>query len=228
MNTTKKNKALPLIVVAIVSLAVGAGAFTLLQKPGDTSAAQNVEKNALAQLQESLQTSLALPSDFRTVQEFQLTDANSDVITQSVFEDKWSLVFFGFTQCPDICPITLQVMKEVVEKVEAQGQAEPQVVFVSVDPARDTAELMKQYIAYFDESFIGITGDVNDVHELTSSLGIVASFTANDTDPDAYGVDHTASLLLIDPQRRVRAKVTPPHEAQKIVDDYLLLTAFPS
>ncbi|MFK8081789.1 MAG: SCO family protein [Granulosicoccus sp.] len=226
------GKMLPLMVIAITALVLGAATFGLLSgkssEQTDVSTQSDGSKDQqLAALQEELLTSLALPTDFRTVQQFELLDVNGQTITQRVFEDTWSLVFFGFTHCPDVCPITLQVMKDVVTKLEEQQQAPPQIVFVSIDPVRDTAESMKKYIAYFDETFVGITGEVNKVHKLSSSLGIVASFTANETDPDNYGVDHTASLLLVDPQRRVRAKVTPPHEAEKIIADYLTMIAAP-
>jgi len=179
-------------------------------------------------VQDKLVTSLALPKDFRSVQEFELLGVDGQSVTQELFDNQWSLVFFGFTHCPDVCPITLETMKTVVSDLEAQDITPPQVVFVSIDPARDTPDIMKNYVSYFDERFVGITGDVNDVHEFTSSLGIVASFTANEDDPENYGVDHTASLLLIDPQGRVRAKVSPPHETANIVADFIVLTNAPS
>lgn len=230
---THSGKGLPLILVALAALATGIITFSVLSDdPSDSQSgdaqSSNVDDAALAALQENLQTSLALPTDFRTIKAFELQDVEGQPITQDVFDDTWSLVFFGFTHCPDVCPITLHVMKDVVTKLEEQQQTPPQIVFVSVDPVRDTAEIMKEYIGYFDEEFVGITGDVNQVHSLTSSLGIVASFTANADDPENYGVDHTASLLLVDPQRRVRAKVTPPHDASKIIADFLTMTAAPS
>lgn len=223
----------PLLLVAVAAMAIGAVTFNLLSGNPATSdqgelQSTNADNIALAALQDNLQTSLALPTDFRTIQDFELQNVNAQPITQEVFDDKWSLVFFGFTHCPDVCPITLQIMKEVVAKVEEQGKEPPQIVFVSIDPARDTADIMKKYIGYFSDDFIGITGDVNKIHELSSSLGIVASFTANETEPENYGVDHTASLLLVDPQRRLRAKVTPPHEAEKISADYLTMISAPS
>lgn len=232
-RNVQTGKAMPVLIVGLLSVALGLGAFALMSddsadSPGAQSESSNSNNEQLAALQESLETSLALPTDFRTVQAFELEDANGQSITQEVFEDQWSLVFFGFTHCPDVCPVTLQVMKEVVADLEEQQQESPQIVFVSIDPVRDTAEVLKKYIGYFDEDFTGITGELNSVHELSSSLGIVASFTANADDPDNYGVDHTASLLLVDPQRRVRAKITPPHEADTIVSDFLKLTAAPS
>lgn len=232
-GVTQTGKVVPLLLVAIAAMVVGAVTFNMLSDDSDTGGqgtqqSSNADNSALAALQENLQTSLALPTDFRTVQEFELMNANAQPVTQDVFNDKWSLVFFGFTHCPDVCPITLQVMKDVAIKVEEQGQEPPQIVFVSIDPVRDTAEILKEYIGYFSDEFVGITGEINKIHELTSSLGIVATFTANEADPDNYGVDHTASLLLIDPKRRVRAKVTPPHEAEKIIADYLTMIAAPS
>lgn len=228
-HAAQRGKTLVLILIALVAL--GAGIFAsgkLRQAPAPDVADAQLQEEQLATLQESLNSSLALPLDFKQIPDFSLQNANGDPLDQRVFDDKWSLVFFGYTHCPDVCPITLHVMKGVVASLEEQNMTPPQIVFVTVDPVRDTPDVMKQYVGYFDESFIGITGELNKVHALTSSLGIVASFTANDSDPDNYIVDHTASLLLIDPQKRVRAKVTPPHEADTIVADYLAIVGAPS
>ncbi len=222
----QSGKALPMIILALVALAAGAFASQAFRNSSETTTDKQAQQ--LAAVQETLKTSQILPLDFKQVQDFELLDVNGNAIDQSVFDDKWSIVFFGYTHCPDICPITLQVMKGVLAKIEEQNTAAPQIVFVSVDPVRDTSEIMKSYIAYFDESFVGITGDLKSVHTLTASLGIVTSFTANDTDPNNYLVDHTASLLLIDPQKRVRAKITPPHEADIIAGDFLAIVDAPS
>ncbi|ASJ75243.1 SCO family protein [Granulosicoccus antarcticus] len=229
MLKRQSGKALPFLLIGAVALAAGIFVFSQTQSDGDTgNAVSSGDSEQLVALQETLKTSLALPLDFRTVPEFELQDVNGEPITQAALEDKWSLMFFGFTHCPDVCPITLQLMKTVVSQLEEQGKEAPQIVFVSVDPVRDTSEVMKEYIAYFDESFIGITGDLNKVHEMTSSLGIVASFTVDKDDSAEYTVDHTASLLLIDPQRRLRAKVSPPLDVQNIISDYLAITSAPS
>lgn len=224
------NKKLPLIVISVFALAMGL--FVALQTNDNrvnsaSAVSSENESAALRNLQDKLQTSLALPLDFRTVPDFNLLDVNAQPITEAVFDGHWSIVFFGYTHCPDVCPITLQVMKNVNLALAEQNQKPVQVVFVSVDPVRDTSDVMKNYISYFNEDFIGITGDLNAVHALTSSLGIVASFTANKDDPENYIVDHTASLLLIDPQKRLRAKISPPHETDSIVADYLTVMAAP-
>lgn len=227
-----KNK-FPLLLIGAVALIAGVVASTQFSK-SETSPeialaeAEQAEKQELTQLQSTLKTSIALPLSFKTVPDFELLDVNAAPITQSVFEDQWTIVFFGYTHCPDICPITLQIMKNVVSKIAEQSEIKPQIVFMSVDPVRDTSAIMKNYISFFDEEFIGITGDMNAVHALTRSLGIVASFTANAEDPENYLVDHTASLLLIDPKKRLRAKISAPHVAETIAADYLAIVSPPS
>ena len=154
---------------------------------------------------------------------FSLLDVNGNEITEAALAEQWSLMFFGYTHCPDVCPITLSVMKEVAATLEADSSPPLQVVFMTVDPVRDTPEIMKNYVSFFSEEFVGISGDLNATHELTRALGIVAAFTANKDNPENYLVDHTASMLLVDPDLRVRAKFAPPHEAATIVEDYKTL-----
>lgn len=223
----------PLLLIGAVALIAGVVASAQFSKsePSESvasAASEQAETLKLDKLQSTLQTSIALPLNFKTVPDFELLDVNAAPITQTVFEDQWSIVFFGYTQCPDVCPVTLQIMKNVVSKISEQNGIKPQIVFMSVDPVRDTSAIMKNYISFFDEEFVGITGDMNAVHSLTSSLGIVASFTANTEDPENYLVDHTASLLLIDPKKRLRAKISAPHVAETIAADYLAIVSAPS
>ena len=227
-------RAVPMIVVAVAGLTLG---VLLANRGGETApdgaatagaiepVADAAEEAELAALQETLARTQMLPSDFRTVPAFTLVGTDGEPLTERVLEDRWSLMFFGYTNCPDVCPITLSVMKGVVAELEGTGTEPMQVVFVTVDPVRDTVERMAEYIPFFDEEFVGITGELDDIHALTRELGIVAAFTANDEHPEAYVVDHTASMLLVDPERRVRAKFTAPHEVDTIVADYTAIRA---
>lgn len=133
---------------------------------------------------------------------------------------RWTFLFFGYTQCPDICPTALALMKQVRKLLDTKSPglaAQPvQVVFVSVDPKRDTRELLGQYLGAFDPSFIGASGDDAALGPLTSSLGI--RYQRNDvTDKKNYTVDHSANILLIDPQGRHIADFPPPQEAALMV-----------
>ncbi len=225
----KRHFRSPLVAVALVAGIAGVAASVLVGGAREPDAAAGdattADGEALRDVQAKLVNTLALPADFRTVPDFDLVGGDGAPLTQGFLDGRWTLAFFGYTHCPDVCPITLQVMKGVVADLEARDAEPVQVAFFTVDPKRDTAERMGEYVSFFDEDFVGVTGELDDVLSLTRELGIVASYTANESDPDAYLVDHTASMLLIDPERRVRAKFNPPHEADGIVADYLTLMA---
>jgi len=211
----------PLILAAMVGIAAGITvALSGPDSPGEGTASAEAD---LAPLQAKMRNTVVLPEDFRRVPDFTLQAGDGAALEQDFLDDRWTLAFFGYTHCPDVCPITLQVMKNVVADLQAQDVEPMQVAFFTVDPVRDTAERMKEYVGFFDEDFVGVTGELNDVQALTRSLGIVSAFTAVEGKPDEYLVDHTASMLLIDPQRRVRAKFNAPHEADTIVQDFVTL-----
>lgn len=138
-------------------------------------------------------------------------------------QGRWTFMFFGYTQCPDICPTALTLMKDV-KAVLARGAVAPsalplQVVFVSVDPRRDTRDLLNEYMAAFDPAFIGLRGDDSALAPLTRNLGVY--YQRNDgTDTQRYTVDHSAAIYLIDPRGRLRAVFSPPHDATKVAGDY--------
>jgi len=178
---------------------------------------------ALKAVQAELAQTTLFPLDFKTVPPFALLQGPDKPATEALLDNQWSMMFFGFTNCPDVCPITLNEMNGVVNALSENENAStpvPQVMFITVDPARDTVEKTAEYTAYFNENFIGVSGDLAEITRLTSTLGIVASYTASETDPTQYSVDHTASLLLVDPERRIRAKFNPPHTADSILSDY--------
>lgn len=137
---------------------------------------------------------------------------------------RWSFMFFGYTQCPDICPTALTLMKEVKAMLGTQGAAVPpaptfQVVFVSVDPRRDTRELLGEYMAAFDPSFIGVSGDDAALAPLTKKLGVYYRRN-DDADTRRYTVDHSAAIYLIDPRGHLAAVFSPPQTATQLVADY--------
>lgn len=229
MSTTTKKRIFPMAVAGLCLMA-GLGAGIIFNSSGNSAtekSGNDSEKAELASLQNELLRTLVLPENFKSVPQFSLLNGDSQPIDNSLFDNQWSVVFFGFTHCPDVCPITLTVMQEVTEKLTEFNVPQPQTVFVTVDPKRDTPEVMKNYVNFFNSDFIGVTGELNEVLQLTRTLGIVAAFTAHEDNPSEYDVDHTASMLLIDPQGRMRAKLTAPHEVDTIVTDYVtILKAF--
>ena len=163
------------------------------------------------------QSAFVLPAP-NPVPEFNLVDQHGNPADRSVFEGQWDLVFFGFTHCPDICPTTLQVLSTAKAALEEQGQSPlPRIVLVSVDPARDTPEIMGEYVDYFGDGNLGITGTLEEISKLTAGLGIY--FEKQSADGDDYVVDHSAAVLVIDPDGGFHALFSGPHVVENYVHD---------
>ena len=166
---------------------------------------------------------LVLPAPNK-VPGFNLVDQRGAPVNQSVFEGQWDLVFFGFTHCPDICPTTLQVLSAARAALAEKGQLPlPRIVLVSVDPERDTPEILGQYVDYFGEGNLGITGTLEEVTKLTTGLGIY--FERQPSDGDDYAVDHSAAVLVIDPAGGFHALFSGPHIVENYVHDLPIIMA---
>jgi protein SCO1/2 len=163
----------------------------------------------------------------RPLEPFTLLDHDGNALTPQQLKGHWTLLFFGYTHCPDICPTTLAVLKGVAQKLESDPElaASTRTLFVSVDPKRDTPEQLKQYITYFNPAFVAATGSRNEIDTLTMQVGAVYMFEG-DTSRDDYIVNHSATILLIDPQGRFYARFNAPHTASGIADTYRRVRAF--
>ena len=156
--------------------------------------------------------------------DFSLVDQSGSVIGRDVFEGHWNLAFFGFTHCPDICPLTLQVLADAKRQLADSGHSPlPRIVLVSVDPERDSPDLMNQYVAYFGDGNLGITGDLEELRKLTNGLGIY--FEKSNIDDENYSVDHSAVVLVINPDGEFHALFGAPHEAANFVHDLPIIMA---
>lgn len=127
----------------------------------------------------------------------------------------WSILFFGYTRCPDVCPTTMATLVAA----KSQNDNFPQVILVSIDPQRDSVEILKEYVKYFDPEFIGITGAEKMIEALTLQTSVVYMKVAADSgNEDDYLMDHSASLLLINPEGKLQAFLKPPHSPQSIME----------
>ena len=155
----------------------------------------------------------------KAIESVALVDHAGEPFTRARLEGRWTLLFFGYTHCPDVCPITLSVLKNAKAQMADAGPGEPvQVVFVSVDPARDTLEHMGAYVTHFDPGFLGVTGEDADLKAFARQLGVLYIRA----EPDANGsylVDHTAAVFLIDPRGHLVALFQAPHSAERIARD---------
>jgi protein SCO1/2 len=133
---------------------------------------------------------------------FTLTDHNGVPRTLPDFKGKVVVMFFGFTHCPDVCPTTLAAMKEAMKRLGADAER-VQVLLVTVDPERDTPEVLKQYVTAFDPRFLGLTGDAQAIARTTREFKVIAQKNPG-PDPQNYTMDHSAGTYLFDAQGRLR------------------------
>jgi protein SCO1/2 len=158
---------------------------------------------------------------------FQVVDHEGREFGVDRLRGSWSFLFFGYTHCPDICPITLAVLGRVQSALEAEGVsgAPVQTVFVSVDPERDTPEQIAPYVRHFHERLIGLGGTLAQVQGLTAQLGIAFYHDAPAAD-GSYLVDHSASVFLIDPQARLVSIFPAPQEVEGLLAKFRQIRRF--
>lgn len=154
----------------------------------------------------------------RATPEVRLVDQDGEAFTRERLQGRWNLLFFGFTHCPDVCPTTLYQAAEVVGRMQERGTDAPQVIFVSVDPMRDTPERLAEYVPYFHPDFVGVTGELSQLQPLFESYGVAYGYQQREGD-EGYDVDHTASLFLVGPDGRLQALFLTPHETGRLVSD---------
>lgn len=162
-------------------------------------------------------TAFVLPAP-SALPDFSLLDQAGAPVTASTFRGHWNLVFFGFTHCPDICPATMQILAAARKALADEGHEPlPRIVLVSVDPQRDTPELMGRYVDYFGNGNLGVTGDLDELLTLTSALGIY--FEKQAGDGENYAVDHSAAVLVVNPDGAFHALFSGPHLVENYVHD---------
>ena len=150
--------------------------------------------------------------------EFSLVDHRGEAFTPERLEGHWTLIFFGFTHCPDVCPTTLSFLADLQRQLESTEAADTQVVMVSVDPARDTVARLAGYVPYFHPDFVGVTGEFIDI------LNFARTFNApfrKVTEPDgSYQVDHSANVVLVNPRGDYHGFFKAPLDLAKVKVTY--------
>ena len=134
----------------------------------------------------------------RDLGEFSLLDQNGDAFVPQRLEGGWTLVFFGFTFCPDVCPATMSFLNSFIMELEGTEVEDTRVVMISVDPARDTVEQLSSYVPYFNPDFVGVTGEFLELHRLATAMN--TPFRKVPGQGENYQVDHSANVVLINPR----------------------------
>ena len=151
----------------------------------------------------------------RKLPDLTMTNQDDQPVVVSELKDKWTVLFFGYTFCPDICPTTLAQLRQIKSELPKDVLANLRVVLISVDPNRDTPAQLKQYLGYFDKEFIGLTASVADIQKLANSVSI--PFIPADTSKPNYTVDHSGNLALLGPDGTQRGFIRAPLNNQKLV-----------
>jgi protein SCO1 len=149
--------------------------------------------------------------------DFSLTDASGKKRSLGEFRGKVVAVFFGFAQCPDVCPTTLSDFAQIKEKLGADGER-LQVIFITVDPQRDTPAILGSYVASFDPSFVGLTGSVDEINATAREFKVFYQKVAGKTEM-SYTIDHTAGSYVFDKDGRVRLFVKHAGGVEAIAAD---------
>jgi protein SCO1/2 len=161
----------------------------------------------------------------RPLPAFELVDQDGQVFTQDSFKGDWSFIYFGYTYCPDICPMSMAELARMRDELGSfsDGLAD-QYYLVSVDPRRDSPERLKEYVAYFNPEFKGLTGDKPALDTFTRAAGVVYQVPDAPADAD-YLVGHSSTITLVNPDGAIHAFFTTPLEAGPIARDFKAIVA---
>ena len=159
-----------------------------------------------------------------------LVDHDGKPFTGKSMQGQWSFFFFGYTNCPDVCPATMFVFKNIAKKLESMPKLKKQTRFVlaSIDPQRDTVAHLKQYVQYYHPGFLGLTGTSDNLHKFSRQMGVIygRSGSENPNDKDNYLIDHSSAILLVNPQGHLQAVFSAPHDPDTMLEDYQAIHSY--
>ena len=157
---------------------------------------------------------------------FRLVHHSGQPFTDKDLQGRWTFLYFGYSYCPDVCPLAMVDLNRLRQRLAATGaDGDTAYLFVSVDPQRDTPERLREYVTYFNPKFQGATDSAEALSPLVKALHAFYQRVDNPDDPERYTMDHTSTISLIDPQGRLRAIFTPPQNPERMAADFLAIRA---
>ena len=167
-----------------------------------------------------LEAGLWFDEQSRDLPDFELVNQDGKPLKRDDLIGKWHLVFFGYTHCPDICPSSLQTMADMKVSLNDEDVSKAlDIIFVSVDPDRDTPEILKNYVQYFNPEFIGATGNDDNLKSLTRNIGISYFLDRTSEDQVSYEVAHSSAFILLNPKAQYAGLFGAPHDSQAMARD---------
>lgn len=200
-----------LLLLAVVFV-IGAMVFSVTRTP-------DIDREALRE------QGAVLLDQPRRFTDFELVDHRGERFTQDNLKGKWTFIFFGFTHCPDVCPLALADLSRLVNELPAELAEQTQVLMVSLDPGRDTPEILADYVPYFHQDFIGATGEFLTIRRFANELNVAF---AKVTQGDDYTVDHSGHITLINPMGDYHAIFSSPFNIEPMQTAYrTIVRSFP-
>lgn len=214
MSEARNTKSQTLILIAVASVSLIVGVWVSQQL-----------FNAPAAIPKNLEATLLDKS--KPLTPFNLLDHNNKPFNIARLKNNWSFLFFGYTHCPDVCPLALQIMRKVWQapELEISKDSNVKMIFVSVDPDRDTPAILKSYTEYYNPEFLGVTGNPDELDKLTGQIGILYGFDEPNSNGD-YNVSHSGQIILIDPQGNMRAVFSPPLNPASLIKDFVAIKKY--
>lgn len=201
MGNSQKTSRMILLFVAAIAAVSGIIASLHFRNKAETPAYQ----------------SLLLYPEAKSIHSFELINQNNEKVTNESIKGEWTMLFFGYTHCPDICPTTLTELKKVFNLLK--DSPKPKVLFVSVDPERDNTQILKDYITFFNPDFNAATASKEQIKDLAAQVGVAYYISDHKPGDLNYAVDHTAAIFLMNPEAKLKGIFRSPHEADKIAAD---------
>ena len=151
----------------------------------------------------------------RNLGSFNLIDSGGKEFLPKDFKGKWNMLFFGFTFCPDICPITMSMLSRIEKGLDIENQEKIRIFLVTVDPDRDSPDQLKVYLENFSENFIGLTGGLDQIYNFATRVNAPFNPIKNNKESN-YTVDHTGSIILINPEGNYAGFFRAPHNQDDV------------
>ena len=149
--------------------------------------------------------------------EFELKNQGDQLYSKNDLKNQWTILFFGYTNCPDVCPTTIFKLGQIKQQMSKElPNLNLQILFITLDPERDSTERLKEYLGFFDPSMTGLTGEITKIVELTSNLSV---FFQRINKEDGYDFNHTASIFLINPKAQLKASFSPASSMDMLAED---------
>jgi protein SCO1/2 len=202
---------LALVIFALIALGLGI-AFNLWHSSTKTRIVTPIAGTSIGQ-------PLLIP-------EFHLLNGQGKPFTNFDLKGHFSLLFFGFTHCQSICPLTMVMLTQLYKELKNEKLPLPQVVFITLDPRRDTPKVVGTYVKAFNPTFIGVSGPAAGIQQLSKQMGVVYIQTQQSkASGNNYQIDHSGTLYLINPEGKLAAIFSPPHDEASIKQDYKSLVS---